>query len=355
MIRFGPAGIPLSCKGRTLKDGIEDVHNLSLTALEIQMVRAGTVNTYPEEEDVGLTMRDLKDRLIVEIIRDDESITDPETPIEDDDVLIQMTSGITNSFGDLAPIGNMAKRLDVSISLHTPNYMDLGSNNELTETCMNSIRHAGLVVNELGGEVVVTNLGLYNGIQDPEEVDANIYDNVSALMDWWKDCKLTPKLGVELTGQQDVFGSLDQVLDICKEIKGLVPVVNFPHYHARTSGSLLETEDFKYVLEQVQPYCKDGIHAMFAGVEHQDGNELRLTPIKKGDLKFDTLADCLVEMRPEMTIISSSPLLEHDAMYMRIIHERYLSKKVAKAIRTRKKEAEDAALANATGEVGDRA
>ena len=35
MIRFGPAGIPLSCKGRTLKDGIEDVHNLSLSALEI--------------------------------------------------------------------------------------------------------------------------------------------------------------------------------------------------------------------------------------------------------------------------------------------------------------------------------
>ena len=39
MIRFGPAGIPLSCKGRTLQDGIEDVHNLSLSALEIQMVR----------------------------------------------------------------------------------------------------------------------------------------------------------------------------------------------------------------------------------------------------------------------------------------------------------------------------
>ena len=26
MIRFGPAGIPLSCKGRTIRDGIEDIH-----------------------------------------------------------------------------------------------------------------------------------------------------------------------------------------------------------------------------------------------------------------------------------------------------------------------------------------
>ena len=59
MIRFGPAGIPLSCKGRTLRDGVEDVHGLSLTAMEIQMVRAETLVFYPEEEEIGLTMKDI--------------------------------------------------------------------------------------------------------------------------------------------------------------------------------------------------------------------------------------------------------------------------------------------------------
>lgn len=350
MIRFGPAGIPLSCKGRTLKDGIEDVHNLSLTALEIQMVRSGTVDAYPEEEEVGLTLKDLEGRLVVEIIRDDESITDPDEPIEEDDILVQMVSGVTDCFGELFGIGDMAKRLDVDVSLHTPNYMDLGSNNQLTDTCLNSIRHAGLIVDALGGSTVVTNLGLYNGIDDEETIDGNIRENIASLMKWWKGEKLTPKLGIEITGQQDVFGSLDQVLDICKSVKGLTPVINWPHYHARTSGSLLETEDFKYVIEQVQPYCKGNIHSIFAGVEHSDGNEHRLTPIKKGDLKFDTLAECLVDVKPEMTVISASPLLEHDAMYMRIIHERYLSKKVAKMIRAKKKEAEDAAAATGDSE-----
>ena len=51
MIRYGPAGIPLSCKGRTLKDGIEDVHNLALTALEIQMVRPKTYPRPPDEDE----------------------------------------------------------------------------------------------------------------------------------------------------------------------------------------------------------------------------------------------------------------------------------------------------------------
>ena len=39
MIRFGPAGIPLSCKGRTIRDGIEDIHALGLHCMEIQLVR----------------------------------------------------------------------------------------------------------------------------------------------------------------------------------------------------------------------------------------------------------------------------------------------------------------------------
>ena len=340
MIRFGPAGIPLSCKGRTLGDGIEDIHNLSLTAMEIQMVRSNTTVTYPDEDDIGVPMKDLEDRFIVEMIRDDEFICDPNTPVEENDTLIQMISGITSNFDELYDLGDFAKKVDVDVSLHTQHYMDLGSNSPLTEKCMDSIRYAGIIENALGGDIVVTNLGLYNGVDDDADVEATIYDNVASLMDWWKEQGLIPKLGVEITGQQDVFGSLEQVLDICDNIDGLVPVINWPHYHARTNGSLLEPEDFSYVIEQVEPYCNGHIHSLFAGVEHSDGNEHRLTPIKKGDLKFDVLAECLVDLKPDMTIISSSPLLEHDAMYMRIIHERYLSKKVAKALRAKRKEAE---------------
>lgn len=338
MIRFGPAGIPLSCKGRTLRDGIEDVHNLSLTALEIQLVRSGTVDYYPDEEDVGKIAKDLPGHVVLEIIRDDESIIDLDTPIEEDDILVQMSSGLTDTFGEFYEVGDIARRLDVDVSIHAPNYIDLSTDSPLAENCLNSIRHAALIENAIGGDMVVTNLGLYSDLDDIESAEGCIYDNVAALMDWWNDVGLKPKLGVEITGQQEVFGSLDQVLDICDQIDGLVPVINWPHYHSRTGGALLETEDFQYVIDQVAPYCNGHMHTLFAGAEHSDGNELRLTPIKKGDLKFETLAECLVENRPDMTIISSSPLLEHDAMYMRIIHERFLSKKVAKALRLKRKE-----------------
>ena len=338
MIRFGPAGIPLSCKGRTLKDGIEDVHNLGLTAIEIPMVRAGTVERYPEEEEIGSGIKDLSDGLVVELIRDGDLICSPKEPIESDDVLVMMASGVAESYASLIPIGGMAKRLDVKVSLHTPYYMDLGSNNELTERCMNNIRHSGIITNALGGDIVVTNLGLYNDDDDTDVTDENIHDNIKTIMKWWKATGIKTDLGIEITGRQEAFGSLEQVLSICDDFNNVVPVMNFPHYHSRTNGSLITPNDFKDVLEQIKPYCKKGIHTLFSGVEHFDGNERRLTPIKKGDLKFEPLAEALADLGYDVTVISGSPLLEHDAMYMKVIHERVLTKRVVKAMRAKKKD-----------------
>ncbi len=337
MIRFGPAGIPLSCKGRTLQNGIEDVHNLSLSAMEIQMVRSSAYARPPDDEEIGLTLKEIEEGFVLEIVRDGELIVDPDEPIDEDDDLIYMPSGVSDTYGDLFWTNEMAKRLDVNLSIHTPFYMDLGSNNDLTENCMDSIRHAALILNALGGDVVVTSLGVYDGKTDREEIDENILNNVADIMDWWQGNGLTPRLGVEVTGQEDVFGSLDQILDLCDQIPGVIPVLNFSHLHSRTNGSLLDVDDFLNVLEQVDSYSDGRIHTAFAGVEYSEGNEKRLTPIKKGDLRFEPLAEALIEMKPNATVISTSPLLEHDAMYMKIILERVLAKKVAKDMKERKK------------------
>ncbi len=345
MIRFGPAGIPLSCKGRTLQNGIEDVHNLSLSAMEIQMVRSSAYARPPDDEEIGMTLKDIEEGFVLEIVRDGELIVDPDEPIEEDDDLIYMPSGVSDTYGDLFWTNEMAKRLDVNLSIHTPFYMDLGSNNDLTENCMDSIRHAALILNALGGDVVVTSLGVYDGKTDREEIDENILNNVADIMDWWQGNGLTPRLGVEVTGQEDVFGSLDQILDLCDQIPGVIPVLNFSHLHSRTNGSLLDVDDFLNVLEQVESYSDGRIHTAFAGVEYSEGNEKRLTPIKKGDLRFEPLAEALIEMKPSATVISTSPLLEPDAMYMKIILERVLAKKVARDMKERKK-AEMAATAS---------
>lgn len=338
MIRFGPAGIPLSCKGRTLKDGIEDVHNLGLTAMEIQMVRPNSYSRPPEEEEIGMTLKDIEEDFVVEIIRDDIPMSDPNLPIEEDDDLLYISSPVSNTFGSLYEIGEIAKRMDVTMSIHAPYYMDLGTETHLADMCMESIRHAAMILNALDGTTVVTSLGLYE-TGDREDIDARIYENVAELMEWWSEMGVKPNLGIEISGHQETFGSLDQILDMCMEFDNVVPVLNFPRHHARTDGSLLEVQDFIDVIENVQTYSKGCVYSQFSGVEHSDGEERKLTPIKKGDLKFETLAEAVTEINPDITIISCSPLLEHDAVYMRIIEERIFSKRVAKNLKEMKKQA----------------
>ena len=38
-LKLGPAGVPLSCKGRTIVEGMDDITVLGLDAIEVQTVR----------------------------------------------------------------------------------------------------------------------------------------------------------------------------------------------------------------------------------------------------------------------------------------------------------------------------
>ena len=344
MIRFGPAGIPLSCKGRTLKDGIEDVHNLGLNAMEVQMVRVNVVERVPDEEEVGLTPLQVEGDMVVEILRQkgkkEVVITDLNEKIKEDDSLVTLASGLVQNYQELQELGGMGRELDVELSIHTPYYMDLVSNSELTRKSMDSIRWAGLMTNQMDGAFVVTHVGLY-GKASKKVAKQVIRDNLQAIADWWKDNQIRPTLGMEFSGRLEVWGSLSEMLEICDEVEGPVPVINFAHYHARESGILREPSDFAELFEKTKPYVGPQYYTHFSGVEHEAGNEKRVTPIKKGDLRFEPLAEFLVEENPNVTIISSSPLLEHDAMYMKVIYERILTKRVAKDSRVKRNEKED--------------
>jgi deoxyribonuclease-4 len=176
---------------------------------------------------------------------------------------------------------------------------------------------------------VVTHMGLYGNVT-PKTAQKRIKERVGALAKWYKKHGITSYIGLELSGRQEIFGSLAEVLKTSREVPGTIPVVNFAHYHARENGILREPKDFDALLDKVWE-CTDGeFYAHFSGVEHEAGNEKRFTSIKKGDLRFEPLAEALVERNQPITIISGSPLLEHDAMYMKVILERVLAKKVSR-------------------------
>jgi deoxyribonuclease-4 len=278
-VRFGPAGIPLSCKGRTLKDGLEDIYALELNAMEIQLVR-----------------------------------------------------GVGQMIENAEEIAALSEELDIQLSVHTPYYMDLLGDPENLERSIESIKWAGSLADELGAEVVNTHIGLYGELSKKQALETAI-KNIRNLRDWFKKQKLKPKIGLETSGKQKVFGSLDEILTICKRVSGTIPVLNFAHIHAYDGGILKKKNNFQDIFDKTEKMLKTKtFYSHFSGIEHDNGNKKRCTPIKKGDMRFDPLADCILDNEDyELTIISGSPLLEHDAMYMKVILDRVQQKREAKA------------------------
>jgi deoxyribonuclease-4 len=280
-IRFGPAGLPLSCKGRTLIDGLEDIYRLELNSMEIQLVR-----------------------------------------------------GIGQTFDKSEEVKELADQLDIEIYVHAPYYMDLAGDKDEVKRSMENIKWAGTIANDIGAVAVNTHLGLY-GRNSKKATMERVVKNVRNLRDWFKKNKYKVLIGLETSGKEKVFGSVDEILAVCKRVSGTMPVLNFAHIHARGRGCLKKKEDFQEIFDKTQQIMKTTkFYTYFSGVEHEEGNKKRITPIKKGDMRFEPLGDCILDNDDyDVTIISGSPLLEHDAMYMKVIFDRLTQKRLQKEAR----------------------
>ena len=335
MIRFGPAGIPLSCKGRTLRDGIADVHHLGLTALEVQFIKVNPLTRVVLDEEVGKTPRELPLQLVVETGSGGHDPVGPEIarlnePLKKRSTVTTLTWSLAKDYADLAQTRALARALDVALTLHAPYYVDFFGSPEAHARSKRQIQWAALLADGLGARLAVTHLGFYGGGERGESI-AELTKIAGELADWMKGFgRGGVRLGVEPSGHPDVFGSRDEVLELAARVKGVVPVLNIPHLAARERTTFADAASLRPVIDSFVEASDGELFLNFSGMEAYGSGEFRLTPIKRGQVRFDPLAEVLADRDYDLTVISSSPLLEHDAMYMKLLYERALAKRWTK-------------------------
>ncbi len=337
MIRFGIAGIPLTSKGRTFIESVEDAHNLGLNALEVQLLRVN-VEERPALDYAGMKPRDIDSSIIVDVLRQDENGNyvgvGIDTVIEEDDIVQELFWNMARNYDDLDDGGNLARELDVRLSMHAPYYMDLLNQDEMGDRSYNHLKWTLMIGKAMKARRVITHTGFYRGSKkDSLKRAVEVYQDISTR---YSPENGYPFIGVETSGKTEIFGTVPDLMGLAKKIKNIEPILNFPHVHSLTGGSLIEIKDFDAVISEFRKYSKIDLYTEFAGVEYEGNNETKLTAIKHGDLKFETLAETIIDYDGDMTIISCSPLLEHDAQYMQLIYLRALSKKFQKRTTVKK-------------------
>ena len=284
-LKLGPAGVPLSCKGRTIVEGMDDITVLGLDAMEVQTVRTIQPQHFDQYWQAGI----------------------------------------------------LSWKSDFEMNMHGPYYAELlGSKRERNRTLskMETSLQAGKIINARHLTFHVGPYGAYEPGAEANEQVANVMAGVvERVREVWGDeeeeedyyafpwvHESEPSLvGVETSGRQELWGTVEEVLEVCNHVEGTVPVLNMGHIHARGHGRLRTSEDYAELFDQArETYGGSTFYCHFAGVEHRMGNALHYTQIKKSDLKFEPFAEYLAEEGDwmDITIISDSPLLEHDAMYM---------------------------------------
>jgi len=278
MIRIGPAGIPLSCKGRTNKDGLVYTKQiLDLNAMEVQFVR-------------GLY-----------IMEDDEA-----------------------SF-----MKQYSEENDVELHVHAPYYINLAGGGEELSLSIDKILYSARLADKMGAKTIVTHPGYY-GEDSERKTMKKIIKNLKKVQGYFKKEKIKAKLSLETMGKQKVFGSVEEIIEVCQNVKGIIPTIGLGHIHARTNGGLKKREDFEELFKKLKSLRLKHFLLHVTGTLYEHGNEYYHIPIKKGDMPLAPLIEIILDNNYDVTFISESPLLEHDAVYIRLQVEKAIMKRTGK-------------------------
>ncbi len=282
-VKLGPAGVPLSCKGRTIVEGMDDIISLGLETMEVQTVRMVAPQHFEQYWQAGVLANK----------------TDFEMNIHGP-YYSELLGGRVERGRSLSKIEatlQAARTINARhITLHAGHYGDFGRGQAANEQVAN----------------------VFSGIVDRIREIWHDDEDEFPVFPWIKDG--TPsKIGIETSGRQELWGSLEEVLEVVNHVEGTVPVLNIAHIHARGHGQMRTSEDYGELFDMVRETIgTKEFYCHFSGIEHRTGNAMHYTQIKKSDLNFEPLAEFIVEDGGwlDITLISDSPLLEHDAMYM---------------------------------------
>jgi deoxyribonuclease-4 len=229
-------------------------------------------------------------------------------------------------------VGRVAREAMVDLHVHAPYYTNLAGDERNLEMAMTKIVAAGQLAEAMGAKTLAVHCGLYHE-DGPEKTTELVIKNVKEIQRIFTEKGVHTKIALEVAGKQALFGTLDEILDVCRAVPGVIPILDFAHIHARSNGALLAQDAFEEVFDKCKDLGLDTYLIHFTGILYENGNERHHLPIKKGDLRFEPLVETILDHDYDVTIISHSPILEHDAMYMKIVLDRVNERRDLKAQR----------------------
>ena len=264
---FGTGGVPVSAKLRSTEAGIERIAELGLGCMEVEFVRG-----------------------------------------------VKMSPQVAVSVGELAV------RKKVVLTAHGPYFINLNAvEPQKVHMSKERILQTARIAALFGARSITFHAAFYLK-NTPAETYAAVKKHLQVVVDTLRKEGNKVTISPEVTGKPSQFGTLEELLQLSSEIEGVLPCIDFSHWHART-GKANSYQEFLGVLDQVERKlgrrALDNMHTHVSGIAYGNKGEIKHLMLEDSDLHYAELLRALKERKAEGVVIcESAPYLEQDALLL---------------------------------------
>jgi deoxyribonuclease-4 len=230
-----------------------------------------------------------------------------------------------------AQIKAIAQKRRISLSVHAPYYINLNSQtSDLMEKSDARLLAAARKGYLAGAGDIIFHPGSYHS-QPPEQVYERAKEKMIELTGILRGEGVDVILRPETMGKSAMFGDLDEVLQLSRDVPGVLPCIDWAHLHARRGdGSFNSYAEFDDALRRVRAALgDDGLkrcHFHLSGIEYGAKGERAHVPLNEADLRYRDLLQAFIDHGVAGTAAVEAPEPFHvaDALTFQATYRRLL-------------------------------
>lgn len=211
-----------------------------------------------------------------------------------------------------------AETHDITLSIHAPYYINLNSQTaELMAKSDERLLAAARKGFLAGARDIVFHPGSYHN-QPPEQVYERAKEKLLELTGILREEGVDVLLRPETMGKSAMFGALDEVIQLSRDVPGVAPCIDWAHLHARTgNGAFNSYAEFSDALAQVRAGLGETglktLHCHMSGIAYTAKGEKEHIPLNEADILYRELLQALVDVDAAGTIAVEAPEPFHTA------------------------------------------
>ncbi len=233
---------------------------------------------------------------------------------------LEFVNGVRMSEKTAVTVAGKAREAGIKLSAHGPYWINLNSKEPEKVTASRArILQAAMIASLCGAGSVVFHAAFFH--DDPaEKVLARVVDNLLLVRQELESANITVTLRPETTGKPSQFGSIEEVIEVSRQVEGVLPCIDFSHLHARSAGAFNTYDEFCAVLRQMEQglgrESLEDVHFHVSGIAYGLKGEKKHLVLGEADFNYRALLQAFKDFGVRGLAICESPNVETDALIL---------------------------------------